>query len=140
MSARTTPEQRARLGRWINLCEGCGSQATDTLAGLRALLADAEALAAAEREIADGRKLAGKLSEALGDSAEAVIALRAQVAKLREALEECEDYFDQRMDADVVGDPPHYQGNAAMALWVRVRDALAATSAPDQRESEGGKG
>lgn len=134
MSApRLTQEARARLAaltacnRWNDLARIADVDGV-TFGDLRALLAD---LAVAERE----------RDEAVGHvngSVLAVHALRAQVAKLREALEECEDYFDQRMDADVVGDPPHYQGNAAMALWVRVRDALAATSAPDQRESEGG--
>lgn len=52
-----------------------------------------------------------------------------------EALERIRDYFDQRADAEAVGDPAHYQGNVEM---YRLRDAdiiLAALDAQQEREA-----
>lgn len=45
---------------------------------------------------------------------------------LVKALRECEDYFDQRADADCVGDPAAYVGNREMTLLGVVLRALEA--------------
>lgn len=60
-----------------------------------------------------------------------------------EALERLRDYFDQRADADAVGDPMRYQGNVEMhrlrdcdellaALRSRDADIAAAVSAENE--------
>lgn len=49
---------------------------------------------------------------------------RAKAERFRRALVECEDYFDQRADADCVGDPMRYVGNEAMSMLGMVRLAL----------------
>jgi hypothetical protein len=41
-----------------------------------------------------------------------------------EVLEECDDYFDRRADADTIGDPPRVVGNREMHMLTDVRDAL----------------
>jgi hypothetical protein len=49
-------------------------------------------------------------------------ALEAQNRDLLEALKECEEYFDQRADADHNGE--RYVGNAEMKMLTTVRDAI----------------
>lgn len=68
----------------------------------------------------------------LRDTRAALAASREQVRVLREALESCEDYFDQRADADAQGDPMRYVGNKEMTMLGEVRAALAA-AVPDER-------
>lgn len=53
-----------------------------------------------------------------------VEALRAKVARLVEALDDCEDYFDNRADADCEGDPLQFVPNKEMRLLSQVREAL----------------
>lgn len=64
----------------------------------------------------------------------ALAAAEAREARLREALEDCEDWFGERADADAQGDPMEYVGNAEMHALGRVRRALAAT-APGSRKA-----
>ena len=64
----------------------------------------------------------------------ALAAAEARDARLREALEDCEDWFGERADADAQGDPMEYVGNAEMHALGRVRRALAAT-APGSRKA-----
>ena len=49
--------------------------------------------------------------------------IEAQNRDLLEALKECEEYFDQRADADHNGE--RYVGNAEMKMLTVVRDAIA---------------
>lgn len=51
-------------------------------------------------------------------------ALKAELKRLRDVLELCEDYFDQRADADAVGDPQQYVGNTEMTLLSAIRRVL----------------
>jgi hypothetical protein len=46
-------------------------------------------------------------------------------AHLLEALRECEEFFDQRADAEYFIDSPTPVGNAEMKMLVLVREALA---------------
>lgn len=55
---------------------------------------------------------------------EYIAVLTKRVATLEAALRECEDYFDQRADADCAGDPAAYAGNREMTLLGIVRRAL----------------
>ena len=64
----------------------------------------------------------------------ALAASQAECVRLREALEDCEDWFGERADADAQGDPMEYVGNAEMHALGRVRRALAAT-APGSRKA-----
>ena len=48
----------------------------------------------------------------------------ARLARLRPVVEDLEDYFAERADADCVGDPPRYVGNEAMTFLTRIRMAL----------------
>ena len=43
---------------------------------------------------------------------------------LKGLLEDLEDYFDARADADCIGDPQRYVGNAEMGYLTRIRWAL----------------
>lgn len=51
-------------------------------------------------------------------------ALEAENAKLRDVLKECEEYFDQRADAEYFTDSAAPVGNAEMSMLVMVRKAL----------------
>jgi len=51
---------------------------------------------------------------------------KSKLARIVEVLYECEEYFDNRADADCVGDPPHFVGNKEMQLLGEVREALKA--------------
>lgn len=68
----------------------------------------------------------GSMVATFGTEEDAALCVRAVNAHdaLVEALRECEDYFDQRADADCVGDPPAYAGNREMTLLGVVRRAL----------------
>lgn len=52
-----------------------------------------------------------------------------KIAEAREALERITDYFDQRADAEAVGDPARYQGNAEMHLRRDAETVAAALAA-----------
>jgi hypothetical protein len=57
--------------------------------------------------------------------APAIEAMLAENERLRGALEECEEYFDQRADADYQDDQLcPYVGNPEMTMLVAVRSAL----------------
>jgi len=56
------------------------------------------------------------------DAETALAAKDAEIAKLREALDECEDYFDNRADADC--DQDGFIPNKEMELLHVVRTAL----------------
>ena len=59
--------------------------------------------------------------------AEAVAQERANSnGSLMPLLEDLEDYFDQRADAEAVGDPARFVGNEAMNYLSRVRSAIRA--------------
>ena len=60
----------------------------------------------------------------LRNNAEALLDALEENERLREALEACEDYFDQRADAEAVGDPPRFVGNSEMHHLGRIRRAL----------------
>ena len=47
-----------------------------------------------------------------------------EITRLREALKECEEYFDQRADAEYFTDSPTPIPNEEMKMLVLVRDAL----------------
>lgn len=49
--------------------------------------------------------------------------LRRQIATMRAALEQCEEYLDNRADAD--GDSEGFRPNAEMSLLIEVRAALS---------------
>jgi len=51
----------------------------------------------------------------------------ATIKRLREALEECDDYFDNRADAEYFTDSPSPIGNEEMNMLMMVRAALEAT-------------
>ena len=50
----------------------------------------------------------------------------AHAERLAEALDECEEWFDQRADVDVQGDPPAQVPNSEMHMLQLVRTALSA--------------
>jgi hypothetical protein len=50
---------------------------------------------------------------------------REAAPEMFEALRECEEYFDQRADAEYFIDSPTPVGNAEMKMLVLVREALA---------------
>jgi hypothetical protein len=54
----------------------------------------------------------------------------AHNAKLREALEECAEYFDQRADAEIAPDGQGFITNAAGVMYGVCKRALADTGAP----------
>jgi len=55
--------------------------------------------------------------------------LKAEIARKDAALEECEEYFDNRADADCEGDPAEFVPNREMVLLTAVREALTTRSA-----------
>ena len=59
--------------------------------------------------------------------------LREENDRLRDALEECAEWFDQRADAEAVGDPQRYVGNAEMTMLGTCKRALAAAPATGDR-------
>jgi hypothetical protein len=62
------------------------------------------------------------------DHRDATIArLEAENERMREALLECEDYFDNRADAEWFPDSPRPVPNAEMTLLCVVRGALGAS-------------
>jgi hypothetical protein len=63
----------------------------------------------------------------LVQAADALDAKDDMIAKLREALNECEDYFDNRADAEWFPDSPRPVPNAEMTLLCVVRGALGAS-------------
>ena len=73
-----------------------------------------------------GTAMAMELDKRQGMSPEDLFAenqrLKAIVAKLKAALEACEDYFDNRADAD--GDSEGFHPNKEMNLLTEVREAL----------------
>ena len=69
----------------------------------------------------------------LRDARAALAASQARVAALREVLVECEEFFDNRADADAQGDPARYVGNAEMTMLGIVRAALSAPSDTEAR-------
>ncbi|TCR64664.1 hypothetical protein [Bosea sp. BK604] len=66
----------------------------------------------AERALAGQHEIARERDEA-----------RAEAKRLREALAECEEYFDNRADADCEGDPAEFVPNKEMRLLNIVRAA-----------------
>lgn len=54
----------------------------------------------------------------------AIMRLQKRCDRMAEALVDCEEYFDNRADADAVGNPPRFQGNHEMNLLGVVRRAL----------------
>ena len=91
----------------------------------RARLAEVEAKRAHETQ---------HLLDCCAERDKALAAAEAECVRLREALEDCEDWFGERADADAQGDPMEYVGNAEMHALGRVRRALAAT-APGSRKA-----
>lgn len=51
-------------------------------------------------------------------------ATAAEITALREALEECREFFDDRADASIEPGDSYWQGNKEMTLLVIVDDAL----------------
>jgi hypothetical protein len=50
--------------------------------------------------------------------------LEAENARLRDALEECREYFDDRADASIEPGDSYFHGNAEMTLLVTIDAAL----------------
>lgn len=57
-----------------------------------------------------------------------------QFSVIREALEEAEEYFDQKADAEYFTDSPSPHPNAEMRLLVAVREALSLLPADKNRK------
>ena len=57
----------------------------------------------------------------------ALAAKDAEINRLREALDQCEDYFDNRADAEYFTDSPTPVPNEEMTLLAVVRAALEAS-------------
>jgi hypothetical protein len=58
------------------------------------------------------------------DLAEKFTRLEWRAMEMALVLERCAEYFDNRADADMQGDPPRYVPNEEMRLLVAVREAL----------------
>lgn len=52
-----------------------------------------------------------------------IASLRRQLVAVAEALDEVEGYFEQRQDADCVGDPPRFVPNEEMRLLTLIKQA-----------------
>lgn len=54
---------------------------------------------------------------------DAIEKLRRTILDLADVLDEVEDYFEQRQDADCVGDPAQFVPNEEMRLLMMIRRA-----------------
>lgn len=77
--------------------------------------------------LASGIKEIERLQLALDQWRQEVGKKASQIARLRDALDECEDYFDNRADADC--DQDGYIPNEEMKLLTLVRGALGKAGA-----------
>jgi hypothetical protein len=58
------------------------------------------------------------------DLAEKFTRLEWRALGMAHVLQQCAEYFDNRADADMQGDPPRYVPNEEMRLLQAVREAL----------------
>ena len=64
------------------------------------------------------------LETAIDRFGKTALAIKAERDRMEAALEECEEYFDQRADAEYFTDSPSPVGNEEMTMLVLVRQAL----------------
>lgn len=92
-------------------------------------MTDREAALARLREHTTHYDDCGCLRAAHAERVDAMLAkidkLERRVEELEAALRDCEEWFDQRADADAQGDPMQYVGNTEMTMLGVVRTALA---------------